>query len=108
METEQPTRKRRVLRRYSAEDRERLVREHAASGLTKKAFCAQQDINLGTFHGWGKLTQAAAAVFAQVDVPTSAPTAVEVLLPNGVRVGIRHEGRREDLVELLRGVAGVQ
>jgi hypothetical protein len=31
---------------------------------------------------------------------------VEVLLPTGARVGIRHQGRREDLVALIRGVSG--
>ena len=108
METEEATPRRRVTRRYSAEDRKRLVREHAASGLTKKAFCAQHGINVGTFMGWRKLGQVPAAVFAQVDVPPPSPAAVEVLLPNGVRVGIRHEGRREDLICLVRGVAGVE
>jgi len=31
---------------------------------------------------------------------------VEIMFPNGARVGIRHEGRREDLIALVRGVAG--
>ena len=48
--------------------------------------------------------------FAQVEVAgprqASVPAAVEVLLPNGARIGIRHEGRRDDLVALVRGVAG--
>ena len=34
------------------------------------------------------------------------PATVEVLLPNGTRVGIRHQGRQDELVALVRGVAG--
>ena len=84
-----------------------MIREQAQSGLTKKAFCERQGINLGTFHGWGKkktgMTRRPA--FAEVEVARCA-AAVEVLLPNGARIGIRHQGRREDLVALVRGVAG--
>ena len=85
-----------------------MIREQAQSGVTKKAFCERRGINLGTFHGWGKRTRGMLQRprFAEVEVATGAPAAVEVLLPNGVRVGIRHQGGREDLVALVRGVAG--
>ncbi len=108
MNGEQPTQGRRVLRRYSAGDRVRLIREHAASGLTKLAFCERECINLGTFMGWRNLPAArdASAVFAQVEVAADTSAAVEIMFPNGARVGIRHEGRREDLIALVRGVAG--
>ena len=63
-----------------------------------------------TFYGWKKRLQSVPAsrspVFAQVDVPIASQAAVEVLLPNGVRVGIRQEGGRQELVALIRGVAG--
>ena len=112
MKAEQPARRR--VRRETAE-RERLIQEQAASGLTKKAFCARRHINLATFYAWTKSSRAITArppAFAQVEVvpqvdPTAnAPAAVEVLLPNGARVGIRHQGRRDELVALIRGVAG--
>jgi len=110
MKTKRSARRRRVLTRYSAQDRERLIREQADSGLTKKAFCSQRGVNLGTFHGWSRPGRGAQAkpVFAQVDVipPAQASAAVEVLLPNGARVGIRHQGKRDELVALVRGVAG--
>jgi hypothetical protein len=51
MQTEELAARRRVLRRWNAQERERLIKEQAHSGLTKKAFCEQQGINLGTFHG---------------------------------------------------------
>lgn len=44
--------------------------------------------------------------FAQVELPACTQAAVEVLLVNGTRIGIRHQGKREDLVALVRGVAG--
>ena len=108
MNEEQPSQGRRVIRRYSAEDRVRLIREQAASGLTKKAFCEHQDVNLGTFTGWRNLPAArdSSSVFAQVELPSASSAAVEIMFPNGARVGIRHEGRREDLIALVRGVAG--
>ena len=65
-------------------------------------------INLGTFYAWTKKRKKslpAKALFAEVDVPLRA-CAVEVLLPNGSRVGIRHTGSRHELVSLVRGVAG--
>ena len=108
MNEEQPKPGRRVLRRYSAEDRVRLIAEHAASGLTKKAFCKQQGINLGTFCGWRNhpATKNASSVFAQVEVPAETKASVEIMFPNGARVGIRHQGRRDELIALVRGVAG--
>ena len=98
------------MRRYSAKGRLRLIDDHAASGLSKKAFCEQRGVNVGTFMGWRNLavSKNAQPAFAKVDVPAlPPPAAVEILLPNGVRVGIRHEGKQADLISLVRGVSGV-
>ena len=94
--------------RYSAEDRKRLIHEQVQSGLTKRDFCAQRQINLATFYNWPtrKLVAGQVPAFAQVDIATGLQAAVEVLLPNGARVGIRHQGRRDELVCLIRGVCG--
>ena len=96
--------------RYSAEDRKKLIKEHAQSGLTKKDFCKERRINLGTFYAWAKKRKnnnslPAASGFAEVDVQLM-QSAVEVLLPNGARIGIQHTGNRNELVSLVRGVAG--
>ena len=83
--------------------------EQAQSGMTKKAFCGERGINLGTFHGWGQRPRRSLMrkpTFAEVEVRGYTQAAVEVLLPNGARVGIRHEGKQDDLVALVRGVAG--
>jgi len=108
MNNEQPAERRRVHTRYSAADRERLIQEQARSGLTKKAFCAREGIALPTFHSWsGKaLPVKRPPAFAQVELPEPTQAAVEVLLPNGARIGIRHNGSRQDLVALIRGVSG--
>ena len=84
------------------------MREQTQSGVTKKAFCERQGINLWTFHRWSKERRSAGRrlAFAEVEVAACPPAAVEVLLPNGARVGIRHPGKRDDLVALIRGVAG--
>ncbi|MBT7067385.1 MAG: transposase [Verrucomicrobia bacterium] len=107
MQAKQTTSGRRVNKRYRANDRERLIKEQAESGLTKKAFCERNGINRGTFLGWRRYqTAVKKPAFAQVKVPTATPAAVEVLLPNGVRIGIRHQGKQDELVSLVRGVAG--
>ena len=107
MRADRSTRGRRSPRRYSAEDRERLIREQAESGQTKKAFCAERGIALQTFYGWSKREDLPAKRrFAQVELAAPTQAVVEVLLPNGARIGIHHQGRRDDLVALVRGVAG--
>ncbi len=107
MKAERPSGRRCVRR--EASERERLIQEQATSGLTKKAFCAERRINLATFYSWTKKRQVVAVrppAFAQVEIAACTEAAVEVLLPNGTRVGIRHQGRRDELVALVRGVAG--
>jgi transposase-like protein len=43
------TRGRRIVK---AEERERLIREYASSGLTQKAFCKREGISVHTFVSW--------------------------------------------------------
>jgi hypothetical protein len=108
MQAEPPTQRRRVLRRYGAADWERLIRAQAQSGLTIKAFCEREGIKPWTFYGWTRKRRAIEPRprFAEVDVAPCMAAAVEVLLPNGTRIGIRHQGKRDELVALVRGVAG--
>ena len=86
------------------------MREQAQSGLTKKAFCAKRQIKLHTFYAWAKRKRPTERrpTFAQVEIPACTQAAVEVHLPNGARVDIRHQGRRDELVSLIRGVAGYE
>lgn len=110
MNTKQRKTKRRVLTRYSAEDRERLTEEYTESGLTKKDFCRQRRICPGTFYGWIKKqrelnTPAVASGFAEINVQLP-DSAVEVLLSNGSRIVIPHMSDHDKLVALIRGVAG--
>ena len=114
---EQHTDKRGRVQR-TAEQRRELIEEYKASGLEKAEFCRQRGVNLATFCHWfdlkkaGKrkrIPQAAAQAprFAEVELSGNCTqAAVEVLLPNGARIGIRHDGKRADLVALVRGVAG--
>ena len=108
MNTEGPTRKRRVKTQYSVADRKRLVREHAQSGQSKKAFCEQRGINVGTFMGWRNIkpSKKSKPAFAKIEVAAGVSADVEILLPGGARIAIRGSGKRADLVALVRGVAG--
>jgi len=117
------TKERRTDRRgrvqRTVEQRRELIEEYKASGLGKAEFCRQRGVNLGTFCHWfdtkkkrrrKRATKGSAQAprFAEVAVvqPTVEQAAVEILLPNGSRIGIRHQGKRDDLVALVRGVAG--
>ena len=103
----------------TAEQRRELMEEYKASGLGKAEFCRQRGVNLATFCHWfdakkGRRRKrsakgiARAPKFAEVAVVPSAveQAAIEILLPNGSRVGIRHQGERDELIALVRGVAG--
>lgn len=113
METKQETEGRRVLKRYSAEDRERLIKEYEASGQKRREFCEQQGINLTTFHGWFRPKSVARREknqrenpFVEMKVPVSPGAPIEIQLGNGTRVGIHLHGTQEDMVALIRGIAG--
>ena len=102
MNTEQAAEGRRVVRRYSAEDRDRLIREQAASGLTKKAFCKERGIHVSTFHWWNKERRRSGLQLARVEVRCNAAP-VEIVLPDGKRLGI-HIHDEGLVVRLLNGV----
>lgn len=114
MKAERTTKRRRVLRRYSAEDRERFIREYEESGLSRRDFCARRGINLTTFHGWfhmkprdnGARVNPPSPPFAEVKLAGGVSVPIEVLLSNGVRVQIRHNGSTDLLANLIRKIAG--
>jgi transposase-like protein len=95
--------------RRTREERERLVQEQTQSGESRAEFCRKRGIKLGTFYTWQKSGRRSALTprFAEVELPRLHNlTAVEVLLGNGARVGIRHGGSQQELISLVRGVAG--
>ncbi len=99
---------------WSKEDRKQLVDEYAKSGQAKKAFCLEYDINLGTFYGWFKRTKEkqkkkaseSKPAFKEVRLPVAAGHAVEIVLPCEARVCLAGNGDQEELVKLIRGIAG--
>jgi len=117
MNTDGSESERRVTRSYSAEERERLIKEFEASGQTKKAFCDEHGINVGTFYGWfqrasGKQRGERARswrpkpAFAELMLSGRGEAPVEIVLPNGTRVCIRHAGPGTELAGLVRGICG--
>ena len=104
MNNDAPTERQRVLRRFTAADRERLVAEFRASGLSCRAFSTLHGLNLATFYGWLQRKPKAVA-FAAIDVPLRVAAPIEVLFPNGVRVAIRPVGAGVELPALLRSLA---
>ena len=109
MNTEQTTQRRRVLLRYSIEDRERIIEEHKRSGLSKIDFCKERGIKLTTFYGWTKKKRSfkkqkkKKSFFKEVSLPVAGAAPVEITLPNGTRISIRHTQSKE-LISMVRGV----
>ena len=95
-----------------AEERQRLIREYESSGLTQKAFCRREGINLHTFVSWlGKRKGLAPGakskkpVFEEVFLSTGTGRAgvLEVQLPGGEIVRGSEASAVAKLVGLLRG-----
>ena len=57
-----------ILQRYSAEDRERLIRKYHTSDQSKAAFCRSEQVNLGRFCGWLSRYSTRIGGFAEVVV----------------------------------------
>lgn len=98
---------RRVLKRYSAEERARLIREFESGNQTRQAFCAERGINPTTFSGWFKKKNREGTGFAQVDV-TAPEAPLEVSLPNGLRIGLRYRGKPEAVADFVRRMLGMK
>ena len=107
MNAEQATEEsRRVKKRHSAEDRERLIKEYETSGLTRQAFCKERGLKVTTFHSWFKMRGKQPTGFAEVEVPEPERAPIEVELPGGFRLGIRLHGDHNELIKLCRGILG--
>ncbi len=112
MKTKRSTKQRRVLTRYSAEDRKQFIQKYRASGQSKAAYCREQRLNLGTFCGWLKRYTPLATGFAEVTVdpaismPTGAAERVEVRFPGGVSVLLPNLGSSSVTARLIREVVG--
>jgi transposase-like protein len=92
-------RKRRVVRKRSAEERQRLLALFERSGQTLKRFCREHDVALSSLTYWrsqarrrvpgrreGALVEVPATVVAR-PIPFS-PGAVEIRLPNRVELSV--------------------
>lgn len=119
MNTEQPThedghnnsvvrRKRRQIRSYSAAQRQAYLAAFDQCNEGAKEFCARHGIHPSTFKGWQSRSRrrSSSAGFARLELPLAMPSPIEVTFPSGVRVGIRPHGSRDELIGLIRGVAG--
>lgn len=70
------------------------------------AFCEERSIKLTTFKGWFYKKEPGETHFAEVTVAMPDAVPVEVVFPSGVRASIRRAGSREELIGLVRGLAG--
>ncbi len=102
--------RRRAVRHYTAEQRERLKKEWQASGKTRGEFCAERGVNVTTFHGWFKKKPKKTSVkkqkLARVELtPGLSGNVTEVVLPNGCRVHNAHALSGTELIALVKELA---
>lgn len=92
------------------EKMELLIRQQKESGLNKKAFCRQQEINYYRFDYWYRKSNKREAVkkeagFVKIDtardrIPKTNP-ALEIVYPNGVKISTA-TGELELVAKLIR------
>jgi len=91
-------------------EREQWLQSYEQSGMSRRAFCEANGLNLTTFHGWFKKRERGVALtrpwFAEVVLPAREVPAIELVYPNGVRVGVQPRGRLDELAGLVRRLAG--
>lgn len=94
-------------KRYSAQQRARLIREYEASGKTGRAFSSEHGICAKTFYGWLKKAQKNKQRFAEVkcSAPQSSATNIEIRFPGGVVVVVPAKGSAGSVTALVRGIA---
>ena len=113
-------RRRRVLRKRSAEERQRLLALFERSGQTLKQFSREHDVALSSLTFWrsharrsapGKREGALVQIPATVVTPTAlgrpepfSPGAVEIRLPNRVELSVSVGTDSAWVGELLRGL----
>ena len=113
-------RRRRVLRKRSIEERQRLLALFERSGQTLKRFCREHDVALSSLTFWqrqarrsslGKLQGVLVEVPATVVSPTAlrrpaplSPGSVEIRLPNRVELSVSVGTDSAWVGELLRGL----
>ena len=71
-----------------------IITRYRQSGMGMKAFCEQEGLRLGTFEEWYRRvrrSETGKGQFVEMKAPSVAasPWAVEVELPNGVRLRVR-------------------
>jgi len=71
-----------------------IITRYRQSGMGMKAFCEQEGLRLGTFEEWYRRvrrseTSKGRFVEGKSERPSAGPWAVEVELPNGVRLRVR-------------------
>ena len=91
----------------SKEEILQIIREWQQSGLSKKVFCEQKQINYQTFIGWGVQhrngNKPAGRGFVQVEIPKHASGVfAELHLERGKKIILHHPVTAEVLVTLLK------
>jgi hypothetical protein len=93
-----------IVRRTTAE-RETIINEFKASGLTRKEFAKQRGLRVHALAYLLRPKKVHRALFAEVKVAASIKMPVEVELKNGVRIRLCCTEKQFALADVLREVS---
>ena len=82
MEQENQPQKRTVPK--SIDEIVEIMKKHSESGLSMKAFCERDEINVGTFHNWRKRIKNLRGHFVKVQSPASISERYQLIMKNGI------------------------
>lgn len=110
MKTKLPRAGKRVRKNYTPDERRKLVEKHKSSGLTKTAFCRENDITLTTFLSWVKpyyRKKCESVEFAEVEVsiPIHPGVSVEITFPDGKVLRLHNFQMTEQSATFIRRMA---
>ena len=100
----------RVCKQYTASERRNLVDKYKRSGLTKTAFCRENDITLTNFSNWIKpcnRKKCETVEFAEVEfsVPVDSGVSVEITFPDGKVLRLRNFQMTKESATFIRRMA---
>ena len=108
MNTEKRKTGRRVLKRYTAEDRIKFVEEYNKSELRQSEFCREKGINPTTFYGWLGKTPKNKTRFVEVKLPSTPANftnnCIELKLSSGEQLNIPIAMNIDRIADLVRRV----
>lgn len=100
----------RIHKRYTPAERRKLVAKYKKSGLTKTAFCRENDMIITTLSNWVKpykKKKAAVAEFAEIEftAPANTDVSAEIIFSDGKVLRLRNFQLTEESATFIKRMA---